>query len=154
MPRLKSGARARLVRWPILPNPAVSRWLFWRLIGRGSCLQTLKSPLTSSFLWKVSIVKMERTEASPLGRTESSWQASVQSSGGCSMAPWRRQGMWFQWEGPLTRLSPPWSTMCRVAKCHGYGGYIRVRKLEGWGKKSGRKTVLQKQVLFWVNLSN
>ena len=26
----------------------------------------------------------------------------------------------------------------RVAKCHGYGGYIRVRKLEGWGKKSGR----------------
>ena len=26
----------------------------------------------------------------------------------------------------------------RVAKCHGYGGYIRVKKLEGWGKKSGR----------------
>ena len=24
----------------------------------------------------------------------------------------------------------------RVAKCHGYGGYIRVKKLEGWGKKS------------------
>ena len=42
----------------------------------------------------------------------------------------------------------------RVAKCHGYGGYIRVKILAGWGKKSGRKTVLQKQVLFWVNLSN
>ena len=26
----------------------------------------------------------------------------------------------------------------RVAKCHGYGGYIRVKKLECWGKKSGR----------------
>ena len=26
----------------------------------------------------------------------------------------------------------------RVAKCHGYGGYIRLKKLEGWGKKSGR----------------
>ena len=26
----------------------------------------------------------------------------------------------------------------RVAKCHGYGGYIRVKNLEGWGKKSGR----------------
>ena len=26
----------------------------------------------------------------------------------------------------------------RVAKCHGYGGYIRVKKLEGWGKNSGR----------------
>ena len=32
------------------------------------------------------------------------------------------------------------SSLCpgRVAKCHGYGGYIRVRKLEGWGKKSER----------------
>ena len=27
----------------------------------------------------------------------------------------------------------------RVAKCHGYGGYIRVKKLEGLGKKFGRK---------------
>ena len=26
----------------------------------------------------------------------------------------------------------------RVAKCHEFGGYIRVKKLEGWGKKSGR----------------
>ena len=26
----------------------------------------------------------------------------------------------------------------RVAKSHGCGGYIRVKKLEGWGKKSGR----------------
>ena len=26
----------------------------------------------------------------------------------------------------------------RVAKCHGYGGYIRVKTLEGWGKKSER----------------
>ena len=35
----------------------------------------------------------------------------------------------------VTQNSAP---MDRVAKCHRYGGYIRVRKLEGWGKKSGR----------------
>ena len=29
-------------------------------------------------------------------------------------------------------------TTTRVAKCHGYGGYIRVKKIEGWGKKSER----------------
>ena len=32
--------------------------------------------------------------------------------------------------------SPPYPL--RVAKCHGYGGYIRVKKFEGWGKKFGR----------------
>ena len=26
----------------------------------------------------------------------------------------------------------------RVAKCHGYGGYIRVKNLDDWGKKSVR----------------
>ena len=31
-----------------------------------------------------------------------------------------------------------WTVLGRVAKCHGYGGYIRVKKLEGWGKKFGR----------------
>ena len=41
-----------------------------------------------------------------------------------------------------------WHGLRRVAKCHGYGGYIRVKKLEGWGKKSGRKTVLQNWVFF------
>ena len=30
------------------------------------------------------------------------------------------------------------NTILRVAKCHGYGGYIHVKKLDGWGKKSGR----------------
>ena len=42
---------------------------------------------------------------------------------------------------------------CRVAKCHGYGGYIRVKKLVGV-KSLGEYIVLQNQVLFWVNLSN
>ena len=32
----------------------------------------------------------------------------------------------------------PYGAKNRVAKCHGYGGYIRVKKLEGLGKKSGR----------------
>ena len=31
-----------------------------------------------------------------------------------------------------------WDSPARVAKCHGYGGYIRVKKLGGWGKKFGR----------------
>ena len=43
---------------------------------------------------------------------------------------------------------------CIVAKCHGYGGYIRVKKLEGFGKKSGSIIVLQNLVFFGVNLSN
>ena len=33
---------------------------------------------------------------------------------------------------------------CRVAKCHGYDGYICVKKLEGWGKKSGRIHIFAK----------
>ena len=28
--------------------------------------------------------------------------------------------------------------MVRVGKCHGYDGYIRVKKLASWGKKFGR----------------
>ena len=28
--------------------------------------------------------------------------------------------------------------MSRFAKCHGYGGDIRVQMLGGWGKKSGK----------------
>ena len=30
------------------------------------------------------------------------------------------------------------SSICRVGKCHGYDGYIRVKKLPSWGKKFGR----------------
>ena len=32
----------------------------------------------------------------------------------------------------------------RVAKCHGYDGYIRVKIIAGWGKKSGRTRYLAK----------
>ena len=42
----------------------------------------------------------------------------------------------------------------RVAKCHGYGGYIRVKKLASWVKSLEEYTVLQKQVLFWIDLIN
>ena len=42
----------------------------------------------------------------------------------------------------------------RVAKCHGYGGYIRVKKLEGWGKISGGKHSFTKSSIVLVNLSN
>ena len=37
------------------------------------------------------------------------------------------------------KLSPkPFWGMSRFAKCHGYGGDIRVKMLGGWGKKSGK----------------
>ena len=37
----------------------------------------------------------------------------------------------------------------RVAECHGYGGYICVKKLEGWGKKSGRAHSFAKSSIVW-----
>ena len=36
------------------------------------------------------------------------------------------------------RIDMNMTMVTRVAKCNGYGGYIRVKKLEGWGKKCGR----------------
>ena len=37
----------------------------------------------------------------------------------------------------------------RVAKCHGYGGYIRVKKLEVWGKKFERIHRFAKSSIVW-----
>ena len=42
----------------------------------------------------------------------------------------------------------------RVAKCHGYDGYIRVKIFAGWGKKSGRAYNLAKLSQFWEDLNN
>ena len=39
----------------------------------------------------------------------------------------------------------------RVAKCHGYDVYIRVKIFAGWCKKSGRTRNLS---LFWEDLHN
>ena len=36
----------------------------------------------------------------------------------------------------------------RVAKCHGYDGYIRVKILAGWGKSFGEHANLAKSSLF------
>ena len=38
----------------------------------------------------------------------------------------------------------------RVAKCHGYDGYIRVKILAGWGKSLGEQTIWQNQAFFGV----
>ena len=38
-------------------------------------------------------------------------------------------------EGGIESFS---SYIIRVAKCHGYDGYIRVKELGSWGKKFGR----------------
>ena len=42
----------------------------------------------------------------------------------------------------------------RVAKCHGYDGYIRVKILAGWGKSLAEHAILQNQALFWEDLYN
>ena len=39
--------------------------------------------------------------------------------------------------------------LARVAKCHGYDRYIRVKIFAGWGKKSGRTGLLAKLSLSW-----
>ena len=44
--------------------------------------------------------------------------------------------------------------MNRVAKCHGYDGYIRVKIFRGWAKKSERKRNLANSSLFWEDLNN
>ena len=36
-------------------------------------------------------------------------------------------------------------TYYRVAKCHGYDGYIRVKILAGWGKSLAEHAILQNQ---------
>ena len=43
---------------------------------------------------------------------------------------------------------------CRVAKCHGYDRYIRVKIFRGWGKKSERTHNMTKLGLFWKDLHN
>ena len=40
------------------------------------------------------------------------------------------------------------SLLARVAKCHGYDGYIRVKILAGWGKSFGEHANLAKSSLF------
>jgi len=43
---------------------------------------------------------------------------------------------------------------CRVAKCHGYDGYIRVKILAGWGKSLGEHTILPNEAFFGGDLHN
>ena len=50
----------------------------------------------------------------------------------------------FHVQHRLCSVSSTTKSVSRVAKCHGYGGYIRVKKLEGWGKKSGGTRSLAK----------
>ena len=42
----------------------------------------------------------------------------------------------------------------RVAICHGYDGYIRVKIFWGWGKKSEKTHNMAKLGLFWKDLHN
>ena len=48
-------------------------------------------------------------------------------------------------------LYKSWSMLIkhRVAKCHGYDGYTRVKKLASWGKNIGR---VKKIMYFWEDL--
>ena len=38
----------------------------------------------------------------------------------------------------------------RVAKCHGYDGYIRVKILAGWGKSLGEHAIWQNQAILGI----
>ena len=40
----------------------------------------------------------------------------------------------------------------RVAKCHGYDGYIRVKILASWGKSLGEHTSLKNEAFFGGDL--
>ena len=42
----------------------------------------------------------------------------------------------------------------RVAKCHGYDGYIRVKILASWGKSLGEHTILKNEAFFGGDLHN
>ena len=42
----------------------------------------------------------------------------------------------------------------RVAKCHGYDGYIRVKILASWGKSLGGHTILQNEAFFGGDMHN
>ena len=44
--------------------------------------------------------------------------------------------------------------MHRIAKCHGYDGYICVKILAVWGKSFGKQPILQNQAFFWEDLYN
>ena len=47
-----------------------------------------------------------------------------------------------------TEWVPRYQPEIRVAKCHGYDGYIRVKLLAGWGKTLGEQTILHNEAFF------
>ena len=46
------------------------------------------------------------------------------------------------------------TTLGRVAKCHRYDGYIRVKILAGWGKSLSEHAILQNQAFLGEDLDN
>ena len=55
--------------------------------------------------------------------------------------------------GPMVLCVEQEGTL-RVAKCHGYDGYIRVKILAGWDKSLGKHPIWPNQAFFWENLYN
>ena len=45
----------------------------------------------------------------------------------------------------ICHLSIVIRNLSRVAKCHGYDGYIRIKILASWGKSLGGQTILQNE---------
>ena len=65
----------------------------------------------------------------------------------------------IEWEHPPTQVKVAkyhqhyhCHPNARVAKCHGYVGYIRLKRLSSWGKKFGRTKKLAKTSHFWEYL--
>ena len=48
----------------------------------------------------------------------------------------------------------PIGDMPRVAKSHGYDGYIRVKLLASWGKSLGEHAILKNEAFFGGDLQN
>ena len=55
---------------------------------------------------------------------------------------------------PSLGQAESWPSGNRVAKCHGYDGYIRVKILASWGKSLGEHTILQNEAFFGGDLHN
>ena len=84
------------------------------------------------------------------------WRADGGAQGGGGDTTLARKVSGNSIDGPSTM---GWERCCfcylaRVAKYHGYGGYISVKNWKVGVKSLGEYPVLQNQVSIWVNLSN
>ena len=81
-------------------------WRSWTPTGSSSSRRTLTFHPMYSLWWRLPNIRSLR--GSPSGPTGSFCPVSAQCSEGCSLAPWRREGMWSRWRTPPMRRSRRW----------------------------------------------